>query len=59
MSDKKRTAVYAAVHEEIMRLRIGLCRNPKHGASLDVEIARAGERAAMAAIEAAFTRKAK
>jgi hypothetical protein len=50
MSERKEQAIYNAVHEEIMKLRVHLCRaNPK---DVDTAIAQAGHAAGMAAIAA-------
>lgn len=52
MSEKKATAIYAAIHEEIIQLRISLARSPQTGDKLDAMIAHAGDRAGAKAVEA-------
>lgn len=52
LSQKRRSAIYAAVHEEIVTLRIELIKQGL-APSIDVLIAQAGNRAADAAVKAA------
>jgi hypothetical protein len=51
MSQRKEQAIYDAVHETVMELRIRLAKIPL-SPKLDVEIAQAGHAAGMAAIAA-------
>lgn len=50
MSSRKEQAIYNAVHEQIMRLRIKLCR--ERPSNPDTLMAQAGHAAGMAAIAA-------
>lgn len=52
MSKRKEQAIYDAVHEAIMTLRIRLSRESRADVYMDTQIAQAGTAAAMAAIAA-------
>jgi hypothetical protein len=56
MSERKEQAIYDAVHEEIMQLRISLQRDKCVSGGTDTAIAQAGHAAGMAAI-AAYRKK--
>jgi len=51
-SKKREAAIYAAVHDAIMELRIRLQAEPLTGDALDVAIARTGDAAGVAAADA-------
>ncbi len=58
LSEKRKQAIYGAVHERIMKLRIELARSPeltgtKLGEQIDYRIAQAMDDAASAAVRAA------
>lgn len=52
MNNRKEQAIYDAVHEQIMQLRIALIHEKHKPANVDTKIAQAGHAAGMAAIAA-------
>lgn len=53
LSERRRQAIYNAVHEELMQLRIRLSQYPLTGSALDERLFQAQCRAASAAVAAA------
>lgn len=53
LSKKRETAIYSAVFDRIMTLRVELSTNDKVSAAIDTKIARAMDEAADAAVKAA------
>jgi hypothetical protein len=53
LSEKRRQAIFAAVYDEIMNLRLWVRERTGYNSTIDSEIAQAGTRAGEAAIKAA------